>query len=271
MRRGANFNIQRAQRYPTFGAMLLELCIYNSPMTASSAKEDRIGQTASLAQLEARLAELTTELTLTEDRERRALARDLHDDLGQVMAILKIKLTALHAKSDLQELRQGLKEIEKLIDSANMSVRSLALQLSPPVLQNQGLVPALEWLAEEMERTYGLIVNVHDDGEEKALDEKQRITFYRAARELLVNVAKHARVSRAIVTTLLRDGYLTLAVSDDGTGFDYDRVLSQGAQASGLGLIGLRERIGCIGGEMHVDSNEGDGTTISLRAPLHQV
>ena len=232
--------------------------------------DDVPGESAKLADLEARLAALSAELTLTEDRERRALARDLHDDLGQVMAILKIKLTALYAKRDLEELRHGLKDIEKLIDIANKSVRSLALQLSPPVLQSQGLVPALEWLAEEMERTYGLMVNVHDDGEEKPLDEQQRITFFRAARELLVNVAKHARVGRAIVTTLSRDGYLTLAVSDTGTGFDFDRVLRQGVQASGLGLIGLKERIGLIGGEMHIDSNEGDGTTITLRAPLQR-
>ena len=214
------------------------------------------------------LAVLTKELILTEDRERRALARDLHDDLGQVMAILKIKLTALYAGKDLPRVIAALKEIESLIDIANKSVRSLALQLSPPVLHSQGLVAALEWLVKEMERVYGLAVRLNDDGAAKNLDEKQRITFFRAARELLVNVAKHAKVDHATVTTLIDDHQLTLAVSDSGAGFDQELLLAARVHGPGLGLIGVKERIGFIGGSMHIDSTAGDGTTVTLTAPL---
>lgn len=217
---------------------------------------------------DARLAALTTELTLTEDRERRALARDLHDDLGQVMAILKIKLTALYAIQDMAQIKSRLREIETLIDIANKSVRSLALQLSPPVLHSLGLVAALGWLAEEMERIYGLVVSVHDDGKSKHCDDKQRITLFRAARELLVNVAKHAKTGRAIVTTLIDERQLTLAVSDSGIGFETHKALNLATQGTGLGLVGVRERIALIGGEMHLDSSPGEGTTITLTAPL---
>ena len=215
-----------------------------------------------------RLTALTTELTLTEDRERRALARDLHDDLGQVMAIVKIKLTALYASQDMDRIKSGMKEIEGLIDIANKSVRSLAVQLSPPVLHSLGLIAALEWLGEEMERTYGLMVSVHDDGHLKACDEKQRITLFRAARELLVNVAKHARVDHAIVTTLADQRRLTLAVSDAGAGFNASGAFARADRGTGLGLVGVKDRMAMIGGEMHIDSSPDEGTTITLTVPL---
>ncbi len=216
----------------------------------------------------AQLSKLSTELTLTEDRERRALAQDLHDDLGQILAIVKIKLTSLYGDKDLGELRKPLQEIESLVDQANKSMRSLALQLSPPVLYTLGLVPALSWLAEEMERVYYLIVSIHDDDLPKPLNERQRITLFRAVRELLVNVAKHAKVDRAIVTSLRRDDRITLAVSDSGCGFDYLQTLTAPATGSRLGLLGVRERIALIGGEMNVDSGAGGGTTVTLSAPL---
>ena len=212
------------------------------------------------------LSALSTKLTLTEDRERRALAQDLHDDLGQVLAIVKIKLAALANAPD--NLKEPLQEIDSLIDQANNSVRSLSLQLSPPVLYTLGLLPALEWLAEEMKRIYGLSVGVHDDGMAKPLDERQRITLFRAVRELLINVAKHAKVDRASVTSLCKDGHLTLAVSDVGCGFDYMKTLAAPAMKRGLGLLGVKERISLIGGEMNVDSRPGDCTTITLTAPL---
>ena len=216
----------------------------------------------------AQLSKLSTELTLTEDRERRALAQDLHDDLGQVLAIVKIKLTALYTDQDLGKFMGPLKEIETLVDQANKSMRSLALQLSPPVLYTLGLVPALNWLAEEIERVHGLIVNVHDDDQPKPLDERRRITLFRAVRELLVNVAKHAHATRAIVTSLRKDGQLILAVSDSGCGFDYLKTLSLTPGSGGLGLIGVQERLSLIGGAMHVDSSPDDGTTITLSTPL---
>ena len=216
----------------------------------------------------AQLSKLSTELTLTEDRERRALAQDLHDDLGQLLAIVKIKLTALYADQALGKFMEPLKEIETLVDQANKSMRSLALQLSPPVLYTLGLVPALNWLAEEIERVHGLIVSVHDDDQPKPLDERRRITLFRAVRELLVNVAKHAHATRAIVTSLCKDGQIILAVSDSGCGFDYLKTLSLAPGSGGLGLIGVQERLSLIGGAMHVDSSPDDGTTITLSTPL---
>lgn len=214
------------------------------------------------------LRALAVELSLAEERERRSLAQDLHDDLGQVLAIIKHKLTALHGGERSAELAGELKAIEDLIDQANKSMRTLAFQLSPPVLHTLGLIPALEWLTEEMERVYGLKVRLSDDGASKPLDEPSRTTLFRAVRELLINVAKHAGTRMAEITSLRSDGRLTLAVNDDGGGFDYPKALQAAPGTGGLGLRSLRERIEFIGGEMHVDSRANEGTTITLIAPL---
>jgi len=214
------------------------------------------------------LRALAVELSLAEERERRSLAQDLHDDLGQVLAIIKHKLTALHGSERSADLARELKAIEDLIDQANKSMRTLAFQLSPPVLHTLGLVPALEWLTEEMERVYGLKVRLSDDGAPKPLDEPSRSTLFRAVRELLINVAKHAGTRMAEVTSLRSGSRLTLAVNDDGGGFDYQKALQAAPGTGGLGLASLRERIEFIGGDMHVDSRLNEGTTITLITPL---
>lgn len=220
----------------------------------------------------AQLRTLTAELALTEERERRVLARDLHDDLGQVLAIVKIKLSSLEDSERRGALKQALQEIETLIDQANRSVRSLMMQLSPPTLQTLGLIPALEWLAEEMERIYGLAVHIDQEGGLPTLDEPVRTTIFRAVRELLINVAKHAKTSIAQVNCSRdSDDRISISVTDQGPGFDYQKALSKPAGDSGFGLISVRERLEFIGGEMNVDTLPGYGTTITIVFPAaHQ-
>lgn len=213
----------------------------------------------------AQLSALTMEVTLAEERERQMLAQDLHDDLGQVLAIAKLKLTALEAPSggDWNSHLRQIKEIEAMIDQANRSVRSLSLQLSPPVLHQLGLVAALEWLAEEIERAYGLAVLVRDDGDDKPLDQVSSYMLFRAVRELLINVAKHAGVQHADVSIEVVDGCLILSVSDSGTGFDATKQVVPSA-GGGYGLFSVRERVSHIGGEVQIDSVPGDGTVVVL-------
>lgn len=216
----------------------------------------------------AQLRMLTAELALTEERERRVLARDLHDDLGQVLAIVKIKLTSLEESERRGALKGPLQEIETLIDQANRSARSLMLQLSPPTLQTLGLFAALEWLGDEMERIYGLTVHIDKEGELPRLEEPARTTIFRAIRELLINVAKHAETDAAQINCHQNaDGQLSISVTDQGLGFDYQHALSNQAKDSGFGLISARERIEFIGGEMTVDTMPGYGTTITIVFP----
>lgn len=240
-----------------------------------SAREMVAAQRAMAASLEdrvrqrtAQLRMLTAELVLTEERERRLLARDLHDDLGQTLAIVKIKLTSLEESERRGALKRPLQEIEALIDQANRSARSLMVQLSPPALQALGLLPALEWLGEEMERSYGLSVDIDSEGEIPPLEEPARTTVFRAVRELLINVAKHAGTNCAQINCQCgEDGQLSISVTDQGVGFDSEVDPSISAKDSGFGLLSVRERIELIGGALSIDTQPGYGATITIVYP----
>jgi signal transduction histidine kinase len=210
------------------------------------------------------IRELSGELTMAEERERRSLAQDLHDNLGQLLAVVKIKLATL----DPGSLKSSIEEIGSLVDQADRTVRMVRQQLSPPILHSLGLGPALEWLADELKRGYGLTVHVDDDSEPKLLDEAGRTMVFRSVRELLMNVVRHAQVKRADVTCLVEDRRLIVAVSDEGCGFDVAEILRALPSAGGFGLFSIRERFASIGGGMDIDSAPGEGSTITLTVPL---
>lgn len=210
---------------------------------------------------------LTAELALTEERERRLLAQDLHDGLGQILAILKIKLTSIKESERRGKLKKSLQEIEALIDQSNKSVRTLMMQLSPPVLQALGLVPALEWLAEEMDRNYGLAVHIESHGPSISLGEPARTTIFRAVRELLINVSKHAGCDKAEVSCEQDENRMIINVTDHGEGFSYDPSAFPRVGDMGFGLISIKDRIEFIGGDMNIDTQPGCGTTVSIIFP----
>jgi signal transduction histidine kinase len=240
-----------------------------------AAEATAAAQYALASSLEARVRErttqlrmLTAELTLTEERERRVLAQDLHDGLGQLLAILKIKLTSIKESDRRGMLRGALKEIENLIDQSNQSVRTLMQQLSPPVLQALGLVPAFEWLAEEMARVYGLTVHVDSKGAPMTLQEPAKTTIFRAVRELLINVSKHTGCKVAELSCLRDAERLTISVIDQGDGFSYDPAASVVPDDSGFGLTSIKDRIEFVGGDMRIDTAPGCGTTVTIVFPL---
>jgi len=210
------------------------------------------------------IRELSGELTMAEERERRSLAQDLHDNLGQLLAAVKIKLATLDPISP----NSSIEEIGSLVDQADRTVRMVRQQLSPPILHSLGLGPALEWLADELKRGYGLTVHIDDDSEPKLLDEAGRTIVFRSVRELLINVVRHSTVMRADVTCLVEDRRLIVAVSDEGCGFDAAEILRALPSAGGFGLFSIRERFASIGGGMDIDSAPGEGSTITLTVPL---
>lgn len=214
------------------------------------------------------LRELTVDAALAEERERQAIARDLHDDLGQLLHVAKIKLDTL-ARMVVDP--RGLllaREIDALVGDASARIRSLTAQLCPPVLENLGLVPALGWLAEEMERVYGLVVEVDDDGLPKPVSPAQAIILYRATRELLINVFKHAKSPFATVETRREDDALVLRVIDDGAGLADPGVAAATGGGRGFGLASVRERMGYLNGGMCIASQPGVGTVVELRLPF---
>ncbi|MBS0393616.1 MAG: GAF domain-containing protein [Proteobacteria bacterium] len=218
-----------------------------------------------VAERTAQLRALASELEAAEERERRQIARDLHDDLGQTLAAARIRLTALgdDGRADPQAVAH---EVGVLIDQAANSIRSLATQLAPAILHELGLAPALDWLGEEIGRVFGLEITVVDDGRPKPLSHDARSVLYRAVRELLINVAKHAQTDSAFVEAEVIGDRLRLRVSDQGVGFDPRTVLD--APHRGLGLISMRERLSLIGGVVETRSSPGMGTVVVLTVPL---
>jgi glucose-6-phosphate-specific signal transduction histidine kinase len=199
-------------------------------------------------------------------RERRQIAADLHDDVGQLVTLTRIKLSALRKTCENQATQAGIADLMKLVDEVNLKIRSLTFQVIPPVLQDLGLVKALDWLAEEMLRVYGLKVAVRETAHEPELEESLRFVLFRSVRELLMNVAKHAEASLATVTIASRRGELVITVKDNGRGFDPDaREKDDGKQ--GWGLRSIRERMQWLGGRFKVHSAPRRGARIELIVP----
>lgn len=141
----------------------------------------------------------------------------------------------------------------------------MTAQLNPPVLEQLGLVPALEWLGEEMRKTYALHVVLDDDAAPKPLDSVTASIVFRAVRELLINVARHAKVHLARVTTSRNGDQLTITVRDQGDGF---AGAAKTSRTGGLGLATLRERMAYIGGRFRITTEPKRGTTAIIQAPL---
>jgi PAS domain S-box-containing protein len=223
-------------------------------------------------QLEQRVAERTEQLRAlvfdleaAEDRERRQIARDLHDDLGQTLAAASVRLAAL-CNDARDDVGGPARAVAALVEQANASTRSLAAQLAPAVLYELGLTPALEWLCEEVRRTFGLDVGIDDDGHPKPLSQEARAILYRVIRELVINVAKHARTDSATIEVERTHDQIVVRVSDPGVG--YDPAALSATPRRGLGLVSVRERLSFIGGKLEVRSSPGYGTVAVLSAPL---
>jgi PAS domain S-box-containing protein len=211
---------------------------------------------------------LATELSVTEERERRRLATDLHDSIGQTLAMCKLKLSELRSQAPSNVLADDCDYISTLLDQAIQGTRSLTFELSPPVLYELGLEAALESLVERMQQVNGIPINFSGDGGSKPLSEDTAVLCFRAVQELLVNVVKHARAQKIEVSTGRDRGRIRVTVADDGIGFDTSESVSRKGGKRGFGLFSIKERLQHLGGSLKVDSKPGQGTRVTLSAPL---
>lgn len=219
-----------------------------------------------VAERTAALRRLASEQCLVEARERRAIAEDLHDHLGQSLAFVRARLRQLQGDVVFGGHNAALEELLDLMDQSIAYTRSLTFELSPPVLYELGLGPALDWLGEQYARKHQLKIAVRDRCR-RDLPDDLRVLFFKSARELLHNVVKHARASRATVDLSCNGDMIVLEVADDGCGF---------VRASGpdlprdytFGLFSLEERLRQLGGRLEIDTTPGAGTRVRLAATL---
>ena len=211
-----------------------------------------------------RLQSLASQISLTEEQERRRLAIFLHDQISQTLAVIRLKLAALQQPPSDGYTKQ-VASILGLVDQAIQRTRSLTFDLSPPILYELGLEAALEWLAEQFQKQHDIIFKVEDDGKPKPLADTCRSLLFMAVRELLVNVIKHAKAQNVSISIRRVGKEVRVIVQDDGIGFNTSQIERQ---ANVFGLFSIRERLRYIGGHFNLESHCGHGTRISLIAPL---
>jgi len=230
-------------------------------------EERVVERTRDLVVSNRRLQALATELTLAEQRERKRLAAELHDYLAQMLALGRMKVAQLRPKiSPNAEKQQLIADIDDLFHKAAEYTRTLMAKLNPPVLDDLGLPAALTWLAKEMP-LHNLMVEVRLAQEHVPLPDDQAILLFQSVRELLINVAKHARTDRATVALQVDEQRrLYIEVQDRGRGFD--PVADRKAAGSHFGLFSVKERMEAMGGRLDLKSAPGQGTTATLVLPL---
>ena len=228
-----------------------------------------------LDQYRRKLRKLAAELTVVEARERRQIAAELHENLGQLLATAKMKIAPMRILAPDSRIESGVAEVQNLVEEALEQTRSLTYQLSSPILYQLGLEPALKWLAENMAGKYGFRVAFTRVGESGSLREESSVFLFSAVRELLVNVAKHAAASEVAVRLHWLDACVEVLVKDNGRGFrrtglsDFSDLKTGVSESTDcFGLFNIRERVSDLGGRVWLRAEPQRGTAVKIRLPL---
>ncbi len=209
------------------------------------------------------LQELSAKLLSAQEEERRAISRELHDEVGQSLSALLMEAgnAAAHVPPNSADVRRHVDSIKRLAEASVNVIRNMTLLLRPSMLDDFGLVPALEWQAREVSKRTGLRVQVSADDTAGELPDTLKTCIYRVVQEALHNCARHAHARSVRVVVEQGERRIMLTVEDDGAGFDARRV-------RGLGLVGMEERVTHLGGSFSVRSVPGSGTKVAVELPL---
>lgn len=212
----------------------------------------------------AELRELSSRLLDVQEEERRAFSRELHDEVGQSLSAVMLAATNLSAglrTGAMEEMPKHVETIRRLTESSLATVRNMSLLLRPSMLDDLGLLPALEWQAREISRRTEMEVSIEGEDVPAALSEQTKTCVYRVAQEALHNAERHSRATSATVTLRSEGGRVLLKIADNGIGFDPGR-------HKGLGLLGMEERVAALGGTFEIQSHVGAGTVVNIYLPV---
>ena len=215
---------------------------------------------------ESQLRALATRLISIRDEERVRIAREIHDELGQVLTCLKIDVACLEKQfcDKRHPARARTERMRKLIDSTVHLVQRISTGMRPEILEELGLVAALRWQAREFEKRTGIRCRPRLPARQPVLDAELSTAVFRAFQEMLTNVARHARASSVKACLEASNGRLTLEVADDGIGIPDDKIQHRDS----LGLLGMRERAQVLGGQLTISCKPGRGTMVTVNIPL---
>jgi two-component system CheB/CheR fusion protein len=232
------------------------------------ALEDKVEQRTAEVQRQAhRLQRLTWDLSTAEQRERRRLAKVLHDHLQQLLVAAKLQLGFADNACGNGECAQAREQVKELLGESITATRDLTLELSPPVLYDSGLTAALEWFGSRLEMQHGFHVEVESEVREKRMREHHRVLLFDCIRELVLNAVKHSGEDHARVALREVDAEMVeVVVEDDGQGFDVEALESE-RSGSHFGLFHIRQRLESVGGSIEARSTPGDGASFTLLCP----
>jgi PAS domain S-box-containing protein len=235
-------------------------------LTLSNDITEKLAYDEKLKQSYQEIRMLTKHLQHIREEERTHIAREIHDELGQQLTVLKMDVSWLNKKLSAAEnsVKEKLKDLLTLLDGTVKSVRRISSELRPSLLDDLGLIAAIEWHLKEFEKRAGIKATFSADEPELSLPEETRTGLFRIFQESLTNVARHADAKKISVSLKRREGDLVLSIEDDGHGFDKLKV----AGKKTLGILGMEERSSMMGGKYLINSTPGGGTIVEVSVPF---
>jgi signal transduction histidine kinase len=210
------------------------------------------------------LGQLSARLVQAQEDERRALSRELHDEVGQALSAVLVELRNFSAEAAMhgdEQSRGHVETVKGLVENTLRVIRNMALLLRPSMLDDLGLVPALRWQAREVSKQTSMEVSVAAELASDDLPDAYKTCIYRVVQEALHNCSRHARATRVQVRVQQEPSRVSLSIQDDGRGFDV-------RQSKGLGLVGMEERVARLGGKFEIHSTPGSGTIVAIELPF---
>jgi signal transduction histidine kinase len=246
----------------------VELTTTNVLLTNEIAERRHAEET--LKESEKRTETLASRLINAQEIERRRIAMELHDELGQALNAMKLHLRVIEngLEGDQRATREECEKLQEYLDNVIEDVRRLSLALSPTVLEDLGLTAAIQWLVSGFAKYPAAKVTADIEEIDHYVPDKHRIAIYRVLQEVLTNIRKHARAEHVSIVIRRHDDTVAFSVEDDGTGFDPNRELMKAASEKGLGLATMSERVRVAGGILELWSQEGKGTRITFSIPI---
>lgn len=200
-----------------------------------------------------------------QEEERKRIARELHDGVGQALYSILVGLNVIGQDNLTDPIKQHVNDLLQMTSKAMEEVKRMALELRPSALDDLGLLPALRSLMKRVEKSFQIQVEMHVQGEKRRYSAAMETALYRIVQEAMTNTAKYGKASQLGIVFENREKEVVVTVVDDGVGFDVEQALNAG---KGLGLFGMRERAQLLGGTFDIRSAPDDGTTVIIRIPL---
>jgi PAS domain S-box-containing protein len=215
-----------------------------------------------------RLQRLSRRLLEVQERERRAIARELHDEIGQILTAAKIDLQVILRSPLSGDLPTRLEDNIAMLDRCLHQVRNLSLDLRPSMLDDLGLVAALRWQLERQAERVGFQACLIAEDLPERFDPDLETTCFRIAQEALTNISRHAQANNVEIELRICQPELLLTIRDDGVGFDVDRALADATHGKSFGILGMQERVALLDGKLEINSEDKRGTIVTVRLPL---